>query len=237
MNTHTHSEIGDVAVLDATDDLLSDLELTVEGDTDEEVLSALTDLSIEDEAAIEIAGETADAYIEQEVSTTGVEAVESEAPVKVKKARAAKAASEPKAPKDLASIADDVFDIDGVTTKTDVIALMPTQKKIAEKFVNLFQKVSVNSAPSTYVMQCLDVLNTHGEATASDMIAALKASSSRKGNPYSQGTAASQVGQIMSLFSTVKIATREGQKLVLNRTSPLTVKLLAIASAPVAAAA
>lgn len=241
MNTIAHPDsVVDAAALDATDLLLADLDLTPDGDADADMIDSIEELSASDEDAIEIAAATTEAYSEQETTTSGVEAVETtetaavEKPAKVKKAKAAGAV---KAPKDLASIADDVFDLGTGADKAAVIALRPTQKKIAEKFDNLFQKVSIGAAPSIYVMACLDVLNTHGEATATDMIAALKASNSRGGTPYSQGTAASQVGQIMSLFNTVGIAQRAGQKLVLDRASPLTVKLLAIASAPVAAAA
>ncbi len=231
-STHTDSVVDAAALLDNTDDLLADLDMSPVDDLDSEVVESISELTASDEDAIEIAAETADAYAAQETTETGVEEPETdeEGGIEAAKPKRVKKAAAVKTPKDLESIADDVFDLGNGLDKAAVIALRPTQKKIGEKFDNLFQKVSIGAAPSIYIMACLDVLNSNGEATATDMIAALKASNSRSGTPYNQGTAASQVGQMMNLFNVVGIAKRDGQKLVLDRASPLTVKLLAIAA-------
>ena len=234
-NTHSEAELEALSIIETDDDLLSDLDMTpaLEAESDAEIMRALDS---SDEAAIEIAGEIADAYTETATSTGGVEAVEA-APVaaekekKVRKARTTASPTAVRAPKDLASIDAAVFELGTGADKDAVIALRPTQKKIGEKFDNLFQAIAAGKKPSVYVMACFDVLDTKGEATSSELVAALKASSSRKGSGYDDGTARSQVGQVMVLFNTVGVAERDGQKLTLNRESPVAMKLKALAVA------
>lgn len=231
MDLNTSEVIEGAAAAGSIDELLADLDLSGLAGTEtvEEVIESMTadDLeAVEQHSAIE------EAYSEQETSATEVSAPEVSEPAaatekRARKPRAAKAAKAPAAPKDLSSIDPAVFVLeDGVTdldaNKAAVLAKVPTQKKIAEKFENVFRAVSVNKRPSVYVMATFDVLNDKGEATSGDLVGVLKAAG------YNEGTARSQAGQVMVLFNLLGVATREGQKLTLNRDAPMTKRLAAL---------
>ena len=206
------------------EELLVDLDMSdivSEADNADAILETLSEGDV---AAIEVAGAVSEAYADAKTSSTDVSAPVTEKPAR--KPREKKAATE-KAPKDLASLAPEVFVIaDGVTdleaNKTSVIGMMPTQKKIAEKFENLFRSISVSKAPSVFITTCFDVLSKAGTATSTEFVAALKAAD------YGEGTARSQAGQIMALFALVGVATREGQKLTFHADAPISKKLAAI---------
>lgn len=155
-----------------------------------------------------------------------------------KKRAQGKAASTPRTPRDLNSVPAEFFvlegdvsamsDADKDAAKTATMALKPTQKKIAEKFENLFQALSVGKQPSVYVVQAFKLLDEKKTVTSSDIVAAFKGS-------YSQGTSMSQTGQIMNLFAAVKIATRTKSTLALNENSVVAQRLRDVIAAAKAA--
>lgn len=215
---------------DNLDELLTDLDLNPEGDgSDDAIIEALDDSA---EAAIDMVIERDEAYQAQESSTDIVEApAESAAtPAEAPKGKKAKAPPKPKIERDLSALPDEFFALEiGVPTdKSAVMALRPAQKKVAEKFDNLFVSLAAGNKPSGYTMQVFNVLVEKGEATSGELVGALKAAASRKGTVYSDGTARSQVGQMMNLFAVLKIATRVGNKLTINPDSVLVEKLKAL---------
>lgn len=213
--------------------ILSDLEL--DGDIEDGVvIEDVGELDAASEAAITAAVAIDEAYKDQPVTASDVVAPPSpalpavaakapEAAEKVAKERKTRVAKT----RDLSALAPSTFvltndpDFDRTETdldliKTNVLARRPAQKKIADKFDNLFQSIAAGSKPSVYVMACFAVLAAKKTITQSDLVVALKATSSKKGAGYSEGTARSQAGQIMVLFDLVGIATRVKQSLTLN---------------------
>lgn len=148
--------------------------------------------------------------------------------------KAPKVAGTPRAPrKELADLDESVFELsNGAVTldKASVIALRPSQVKIAEKFDNLFLALAAGKEPSNYVVTAIKVLGKNGTMTSADLAAAFKASGLK------DGTASSQTGQIMELFKVVGIANRAGQALTLRADSAVYDKLSAIIGAAKAAA-
>lgn len=229
------------------DSLLDDLDLDgVEAEPIEEVIEAAAE--DQQEEVIEPSAELADddlrnleadmtreeVYAEQAPTTD----VDTQAPAEAKKtkrtkkadadASAPKTPAQPRAPRDLASLDEAVFQLedDVAADKAAVMATIPTQKKIAEKFENLFGAISAGRKPSTYITQAFALLETKGAVTTADIVAAYKTPGAKSPTEgYNEGTARSQCGQIMNLFATVKIATRNGQALTLNPKSTLAAKL------------
>lgn len=174
--------------------------------------------------------EREEVYAEQE-STGDADAdaakqAKAEAPKTKKKAAGA---STPRTPRDMNTVAAEFFvlegdvatmsDADKDAAKTATIAAVPGQKKIAEKFENLFTSVSAGKAPSRYVVDAFKFLDDKGSITSTDLVAHYQAAG------LGTGTARSQAGQIMNLFDTVKIATRSKQSLALNKGSVLAGRL------------
>lgn len=134
----------------------------------------------------------------------------------------------PRTPRDLASLDAKVFVLEGdaaqmdddtlATNKATVMAALPTQKKIAEKFENLFAALNAGKQPSVYVTAAFKLLDEKKSVTGTDITAMFKTS-------YKQGTAQSQSGQIMTLFEATKIATRQKNTLVLNDNSVVAERL------------
>ncbi len=216
-----------VASTDLNDDLLADLVLdTCEDVTDSEIIEALGG---DDLDAVEVLNEKSDA-LEGQTSTIEATTEAAEKPAKEKKAPKERKAAAPKVERDLNAIGDEFFqlDVNGTADKAAVIATRPTQKKVAEKFDGLFTSIAAGRHPSIYTMVCFRVLEAAGEVTSSDLVAAMKASASRSGSAYSEGTARSQVGQMMNLFDVVGIAQRSGNKLTFNKDSKLAERLAAL---------
>ncbi len=240
MKPHINSDVSELsgAELEAIGAALDDLEIdglddgaieeAVEAESDVQVADALADLDVlddADEAALELIDAKDAHYAEQE----GAEA-ELEAPAKVKKTKKAAAPKEPKAKKepsvrDPANLPDSEFVliVGQEADKAGVLSLRPKQKKIAEKFDNLFTALARGAKPSTYVMDCYAVLKAKGEVTGVELVAALKAEG------YTDGTARSQAGQIMELFRVTQIAFREKGQLTLNPNSVIAERLDAVA--------
>ena len=183
---------------------------------------------------------TLDAYEGMEAgSAVTLEAPAEAAAKPAKKAKAPKTAKAPKVTKprverDLTKLDLGVFQLDAsvvadAANRDAVLATKPTQKKIAEKFENIFIALNANRAPSTFVTKCLTILVSATTVDTTAMKAALKASARKNGEEYKEGTTASQVGQIMSLFAILGIATRTGQSLTYNPASVIANKLIAFA--------
>lgn len=133
---------------------------------------------------------------------------------------------------DLATLPSELFVLTGdVTTmsaidieaeKVATLAARPTQVKIAEKFDNLFTSLNSGHKPSRYTQIAFELLDKNTNVTSSDIIAAYKAAG------LGQGTAASQSGQMMELFSATGIAKRAGKELTINADSNLAVRIRAL---------
>lgn len=221
------------------DTILQEIEdnSVVEEDVDGEVVEAATsdtELTIEELKDLELTVVTQEAYASQKVTITGdaqpvvttsIEAAKKAAKVRTPRGTATAAGARP-APRDLSTIAAEHFlliDIDKALDhedcKTAVLATRPGQVKIAEKFDNMISALSVGKAPSRYVMIAYAALKKTGIATSADIQTAMKAEGLR------DGTAASQTGQIMVLFDTLRIATRTKNTLTLNSNSLFAEKL------------
>lgn len=103
--------------------------------------------------------------------------------------------------------------------KDEVINLRPLQTKIGEKFDNLFISLAAGREPSRYTKMAFTYLLEKGEATNSDVVKMYQAAGLR------EGTARSQTGQMMTLFSCCKIANRSGQTLTLLPNNTITNRL------------
>lgn len=233
-NPSTHVE-GTVAPSDieSAEHLLGDLEVGTG-----EVIENLGELDASAESAVEGAIAKAEAYEEQPVAATGV-AAPAETPAVLAKTRKTRTPKEPKirATRDINVLPAETFalTVGGLhdeTNKTAVLAQRPTQKKIGDKFDNLFLSIAAGKKASVYTMACFGALIEKGTVTQADLVAALKAtlstSGKHKGTGYHEGTARSQAGQIMALFAVTEIATRVKQTLTLNADSALVPKLKAL---------
>ena len=252
MDKQTGANVHEVSAEDAgsLNDLLEDLVLdeVLEADaevvTDEvfeeqpEVIEELdlgAELSPGDIMALDAEMTKEEVYAEQEseigdVDTSTKPAKKAKGKAKnATQAAAAPKTSTPRVARDLNAIDAVNFVLEGDVTGLDqagldaakaaTLALRPTQKKIAEKFENLFMMLAANRKPSTFVVDAFRLLDSKGAVSASDVIAAFKAEG------YSQGTAASQAGQIMNLFATVRIADRAKNTLTLNARSNVAQRL------------
>lgn len=213
---------GEIIEPDMTDEEAD--ELTLAGDVNEDVLMELdTKLEMQE------------TYQEQEAAGSiedidGAKAA-GEKPAKKtskeKKASTASAGAKTRTPRDINVVPDLFFVLTTGTDpadmstdelaehRTDTMLLKPTQKKVAEKFENLFTALSVAKAPSRYTMMAFSVLDAKKSMTSTDLVGAYKAAG------LDEGTARSQAGQLMNLFAAVKIADRAGQTLTLRSDSLL----------------
>lgn len=88
-------------------------------------------------------------------------------------------------------------------------------KKVKEKAINVFLAVSGQANLSVYTQVALKLLKDKGEFSGTEL------KDRYLSRPYSPGTASAQSSQMMQLLPALHIATREGNKLVLNEDSPL----------------
>lgn len=193
----------------------------------------ITELSASDEAAIQIASDTAALRAEVYAAAPTSELAEA-APVNAsatkpvkepKTPKVAGAAKEPKIERDLATLPDAVFALragEGVD-KAAVLAHRPTQKKVMEKFENLFISLNAGRKPSVYTMACFEALKAApGSIKMADFVAALEA---RK---YSIGTARSQAGQIANLFTSLGVTSKVAGLYSLNTDSVIADRLTSL---------
>jgi hypothetical protein len=142
--------------------------------------------------------------------------------------------------RDLGTMNPDLFRLEhGIATlpspeeRDDVIRMRPTQKKIAEKFDNVFVALNAGKLPSVYTIACYSALKAKGTVTSSDLVAALQATQRADGSKtYDIGTARSQAGQMMALFDVLKIAKREKNSLTINPDSKLAERFDALLAPP-----
>lgn len=230
------------SAIEGLDTLLDELVLEPGQDvSDAEIIEALDQ---DDEAAIDVLNTQQEAYQEQ-VSETNVSTddapqaadatPQAEPAKKGRKASGAAKTAKPKVERDLSALPAEFFILDrnaspadAETHKTETLGKRPTQKKVAEKFENLFVSLAAGRKPSVYTMACFDLVASKGDVTSGDLVAAMKAMASRKGGSYDDGTARSQVGQMMNLFAVVGIATRTGNKLTFNEDSAIAARLKAL---------
>lgn len=166
---------------------------------------------------LELAIDKSEAYANQE--STAIETVNSGEVTSGKgaKSKGTKRTTAPATPKDLSSVDADFFVlIDTPATldqdekdrcKKNVIAARPSQKKVAEKFDNVFLAMAAGKAPSKYVMTAAQHLAANPTTDSAGLIAAFRASG------VADGTARSQAGQMMALFPVLGIAKRSGKTL------------------------
>jgi hypothetical protein len=213
-------------------------EIVDDGDTE---VSAMSDEAIEEnvdlddlEMAIERDGFNASQESEITSSANASETLKKAKANKPaageKKVREKKEAT-PRAPRDMNSLDPVNFVLEGdattmssddlETNKVAVMGAVPTQKKIAEKYENLFLALSQGKQPSVYVTQAFKLLDEKKTVTSADIVGMFK-------GVYKQGTAQSQAGQILTLFDAVKIATRQRNTLVMNDNSVVADKLRTI---------
>lgn len=215
---------------DAIEEIIEEIEAAGGGET-----AVVEEISEQDLAAVEAQMEREEVYAEQEsTGETDIDAPEkAKAAAPTKGARAGtKRASTPRAPRDMNTVDPDYFVLvgdvasmsaeDKTNAKATTIAAVPNQKKIAEKFENLFTSVAAGKEPSRYVVDAFKFLNSKGSLTSTELVAHYQAAG------LNIGTARSQAGQIMVLFDTVKIATRAKQALTLNKDSVIAGRLRSI---------
>jgi len=243
-------EIGDAETLNAIEEIVEP-ENDAEDEGVPEELTAAADpvpevLNADDAAALDADLARAESYEEtpaSSVTTDAPAAAALEKPVaSTKAARATKPAATPRVgvnnlkPEAFVLTTDVPADLE--TNKTAVLATRPTQKKIADKFDNLLVSIAGNRRPSTYTMDCFEILAAKRSVTSGDLVKGLMAMNRRDGTKtYSEGTARSQAGQIMVLFDVLKIAKREKQGLAINDESTLVLALTDLLTAPAAGVA
>jgi hypothetical protein len=234
MNTGTSIPTTEPSDMDAIAAALGELEIE-----DHSEPATITEINESEASVIEALDAKDEAMANAEVNTSGV----SEAPAEsapAKKERKAKDPSAPKkvrAPRDLNTLDPSVFVLSATTpadldaNKTSVIAGRPAQKKVAEKFDNLFQSLAAGKQPSVYTMACFNMLASKGSVEQKDLVAVLMATNSKKGAGYNEGTARSQAGQMMALLSHVGVAKREKSTLTYISDSPVAAKLKTLPAA------
>lgn len=233
------------SIVAPTEPTLDDLELTLanlSADTETvgnvepaPVISADAQLDDDELKDLEIATFKAEAYSDQtsaaapteEATTTGI--VMGPVQSTVKKARTPRVAGSKPAvrTRDLSLIDESVFklrtgDTDLAARKTQMMAAVPKQVKIAEKFNQLWGALEAGKVPSRYVVDGYKLLRAQKVVTSTDIVGMFKTMG------LEEGTARSQTGQLMVLFDTVEIAVRSGQTLTLNADSAVAERLDAI---------
>lgn len=204
----------------------------------EELATENIQVDAEIEAALAIEDAKGEAYSETVVEETAVASVPTEKVEKPRKARAAATAKPKAAPlvRDLSALPLKFFELeDGDDVDEDyrkaVLDRRPSQKKVAEKFDNLFIAMAHGKAPSTYVTDLFKILDAKKEVDSKTLIDGMMNLTTKvgtKSEKYNEGTARSQVGQIMQLFPLVGIATRDGNRLMINHNSTVAEYLRAI---------
>lgn len=197
-------------------DLAFDLNATIDEVTHGVILEDVVDLDDEAMEALDMKIEQQESYASQTSITISTvdpdDLAAGQASVKTSKARktssAPRAASAPRVERDLTKIDPSFFQLEGEAVaagglseqvRDDVLVSRPTQKKVAEKFENLFISLAAGRKPSTFVVDAAKLLKAKGKLVNSELVAAYSA------DGYDIGTARSQAGQIVNLFQLLKI--------------------------------
>lgn len=193
------------------DSILDDLDLEAMNES----LEVIEELDENEIDAIEIKLELNASYAQQNSAVMDPSA---EPPVSKKKSRVlnlknsmkkASASTE----RDLSKIPPEQFQLEGDFTglvvdpsvKTDTLLLRPQQKKIGEKFDNMFISLNAGRLPSTFIVDALELLMTTGRIDNGSLVSLF----SNAG--YHIGTARSQAGQLLKLFEVLKIGKVAGK--------------------------
>lgn len=223
------AETGPVTSLDALEELvLSAPEVTAEPEDVIEDDADTESLDPEEQRALELDLLKVEAYEAEAGEVAATAPVTPLATTPAKTPKAPRAAATPRTPRDLSALPDDAFQLfeGSVPNPAAVRSLRPTQKKVAEKFDNLFLSLHAGKKPMNYTLDLFKVLeDLSGTATSEQLVKGLMGKPKSDGSTYSIGTARSQVGQIMTLFATVGIATRTGQTITLKPNSVLAAKM------------
>lgn len=239
--TDTVVSNADIAVTEQLHAMLSDLDdLDLPESEEIEVLETIEhheELEADHMDELEAELTKAEVYAEAESGGEVIDDVTAvpEKPVKAAKPKRERKASGEKAKslkveRDLSLLPPDAFVLNphqvvNEALKEAVIALRPAQIKIAEKFDQTIIALHANRRPSRYVVMAFEALAATGEITSTDLIKTMT------GSGLANGTAGSQVGQIMALFPILQIAERTGNTLKLNKESSMANKLrLALAA-------
>lgn len=205
--------------------------------------STLTAAAIDDDLLADLDLELArtEAYNAQEsapiASEEEQEAIKAKGAARAKKASSGSStprAATPRTPRDINAVPAEVFVLNGDVAAMDdaakdaakaaTMALLPKQVKVAEKFENLLMSLAAGKLPSRYTVVAYKALAARKTLTSADLVGAYKAEGLK------EGTARSQSGQMMNLFSTLQIADRSGQMLTLREDSNLAARLNALLS-------
>ena len=238
-NTEEMTTVSDLLADLEIEDIVQEADAPVEETIEEETVEDVTESVTEDElSALDTQIAKGEAYEEQSAAATpSVTNLTPATPAPAKAAKTPKAPKAPKAPaapRDLSALKDEAFILTDVppadlaANRAAVMAKRPAQKKIADKFDNLFLSVAAGKAPSEYTMHCFKALAAKGTVTQGDLVAALTATQSNRGSGYTIGTARSQAGQFMVLADAVGIATRAKNTLTLNADSAIAKALAAL---------
>lgn len=201
-----------------------------------EAIASKAEIEAQAVAGLEAELVKAEIYEEAEVGSEIVDNIETKAEVEAvpaadkpkrerKKASSAATSKSEAIERNLNALPYEAFQvkIGGVAeeiNKTTLLSLRPTQKKIAEKFDDLIIKLHAGRKPSSYTVDCFEILDKSATPmTSKNLIAEMVA----KG--HAPSTANSQVGQMMVLFTVLGIASRENQTLTLHSDSAFAAKL------------
>ncbi|WP_062120324.1 hypothetical protein [Aureimonas sp. AU40] len=215
-------EASEQEAIEASSDVLDELELTA-SPADEDISDDLLD-------AVEAQETRDEAYAAQtggEVGDVG-EAPAAEAKKTSKIRSGEKNASTPRTNKDMGALPLEMFLLtngqpagDLEATKAAFMSAMPATKKVIEKIENVMCAIGAEKLPSIYVQKAFAALDAKETVTSSDLVGVFKAD-------YSEGTSRSQAGQMMALFSFLKIADRDGKNLKIRKDSTLADRLRSI---------
>ena len=221
--------------VEASEEEVSAVETIEEPEVVEEVEAAAadepTELGEDEVAALEAAIVQQEAYEEQAASSDVDTDVQPAAPAAAAAPKTAKAPKAPRQPRDVTTVAADNFVLtsdvpdDLEDNKAKVLATRPAQKKIAEKFDNLFLSLAAGKAPSVYTMIAFGALWEKKSITSTELVKVIANTKKPNGDVYGEGTARSQAGQLMALFDILKIATRSKQTLTINEDSMIALAL------------
>lgn len=233
-----NSVLDDLDILEEIEEVTSDVSVAgAAAEVIEEQSDEIEDLVLISEAIEDVkrADMRKEAYENQESSTpspdlTAVQTADDGTKTVKKAGKTASVSKQPKPPKqpgapraarDISSVPDELFKLrlDDAADRDLVMGLMPKQKKIAEKFENLFIGLHTGGRISTFTIDAYKLLKSKGVMTSSDLVAAYKA------DGYDDGTARAQCGQIMNLFNALEIAKRDGSKLEFNNNSAIAAAL------------
>ena len=230
-DTHIATNANSAYTAADINDILDDLDLeAATSDFEEEVIQEHDDDFLDD---IDLKMSLKDNYAQQEAVGADPEA---EPPVSTKKARTKSTTprvSKPAVERDLTKIPDEFFVLDEGDPKSFAtvssehreltMKFRPAQKKVAEKFDNLFVSLAAGKMPSIFVVEAFKLLEKEGALSTGMLV--VHYTSGAAGTVYLKGTAQSQAGQIMHLFRALGVIRANGMVYELNKQSTIAFRL------------